>query len=176
MCWERAEALLLAGSWGPTRPLGHAADLGDARPALRLLSHRNAVADGPSVRLDQVEIAIVGIDDDRSGRFPAVIVDDMALERFGNSDLGVRRPGEQFLIVRLLRCGRRRLQSCLDAPAEQQSSTEDHKLPRRHHPPLAVTPQFQLSHLKNSRTLCLIPVLPYLHRVQSSNLLHLCPT
>src|SRR5215831_4252064 len=102
---QRPKALVLTGGWGPARPLRHAADLGDAGPALRLLSDSHAVADCLAVRLDQVEIATVGIDDDRSGRFPAMIIDDMALVRLGNSDLGVWRPGEQLLIVRLQRSG-----------------------------------------------------------------------
>src|SRR5258706_2917240 len=126
---ERAEALLLTGSWGPARPLGHAADLGDAGPALRLLSHRNAVADGLAVRLDQVEIAVVGVDDDRSGRFAAVIVDDMALERLGNFGLDEGGPGGQFLFARLEGCGRPRPQSFLNEPPGRQSTPKDPKIP-----------------------------------------------
>src|SRR5260370_30002462 len=63
---ERAKTLLLTGGWGPARPLGHAADLGDAGPALRLLSYRNTEAEGLAARLDQGGKAIVGISDDRA--------------------------------------------------------------------------------------------------------------
>src|SRR5262245_2900 len=91
---KRAKALLLTRGGGPAWPLGHAANLGDAGPTLRFLADRDAIADCLATRLDQIEEAIVGIDDDRSGRFLAVIVDDMALERFGDAGLGVGRSRE----------------------------------------------------------------------------------
>src|SRR5215472_7729826 len=133
---ERAEALLLTGSWDPIRPLGHIADLGDAGPVLRLLAHRDPVTDRLMVLLDKIEIAVIGIDDDRPGRLSAVIVHNVPLERLRNGGLSVRRSGEQFLVAGFERCRRRRLKCCLHAAAEQQSNAKEYKLPGRHHPPL----------------------------------------
>ncbi len=129
---------------GPTRPLRHIADLGDAGPALRFLSDRDAIADRLVLLLNQIEVAIVGIDDDRPGRLLAVVFHDMALERLGNCSLSVRRSGEQFPVAGLQRCRRRRLECRLHAAAEQQSNTKEYKLPGRHHPPLRPrAPQIQ---------------------------------
>src|SRR5258706_3645871 len=77
--WQRAEAPLLALGWRPSRPFLLAADLGDARPRLRVFADDHAVADGLVVRQHVVEEARVGIDDDRARRFLAVILDDGAL-------------------------------------------------------------------------------------------------
>src|SRR5262249_57432900 len=76
---ERAEALLLALGRRPRRPFFLAADLRDAGPRLRLFAHDHAIADRLVVRQHVIEIARVAIDDDRTGRFFAVITHDRAL-------------------------------------------------------------------------------------------------
>src|SRR4029077_17726514 len=82
--------------WGaPVRPLlllGHPLD---ARPLETDAPDADAIADGPIVRLDEVEIALTRIDDDRSGRLAR-------MERHDLPRIGVVR----LLLVRgsLLRC------------------------------------------------------------------------
>src|ERR1700722_536543 len=94
-----AEPLMLAGGRRPGRPLDHVADLGDARPDERLLTHRDAVADRFAAGLHEIEEARVGIDNDRAGRLLAMIVDDMTPIRLRNDRLLVRRPREQVLVA-----------------------------------------------------------------------------
>ena len=65
-----------------------------------------------------------------------VVIQGNALERFGDRGLCVRRIGQQLLVVRLERGGRRRLQRRLHAAAENQPDTNECQLPRRHHSPL----------------------------------------
>src|SRR5262249_24162461 len=48
-----------------------------------------------------IEIVVVGIDHDRAGRFPAVIVDNGAAERLGDRRVGVTNLRQQLLVVRL---------------------------------------------------------------------------
>src|SRR5258705_117271 len=50
---------------------------------------------------DEIEVMIVGIDDDGAGQFLAVIVDDGAAERLCRRHGGVARLGELGLVVRL---------------------------------------------------------------------------
>src|ERR1700674_5260855 len=57
-----AEAFVLARGRGPGRPFRHLADLGDARPSLRLFADGDTVADRLPVRLDQIEKAVIGVD------------------------------------------------------------------------------------------------------------------
>ena len=98
---RNAEPLDFALGRMPGRPLGHAADLGDAGPRHRFLADGDAVADRLAVIEHVIEIVIVGIDHDRAGRFLAVIVDDGAAERLGDRNVGVANLGQQFLVARL---------------------------------------------------------------------------
>ena len=85
----------------PGRPLGLAADLGDARPGHGFFADGDAVADRLAAVLHVIEIMVVGIDHDGAGGFLAVIVDDGAAERLGHGNLGVAGLGQQFLVARL---------------------------------------------------------------------------
>src|SRR5581483_6754329 len=76
---RHVHALALAGRRRPGRPLGHALDLGDARPGHRLFADGHAVADRLAAGQHVIEVARIGIDHDRAGRFLAVIVDDVPL-------------------------------------------------------------------------------------------------
>jgi hypothetical protein len=85
----------------PGRPLGLAANLGDAGPGHGFLADGDAVADRLAVLLDEIEIVIVGIDHDGAGGFLAVIVDDGAAERLGHGNLFIGCLGQHFLVARL---------------------------------------------------------------------------
>jgi len=65
-----------------------------------LLADGDAVADRLAFRQHVIEIARVGIDHDRAGRFLAVIGDDVPAIGLGDGRLGVGRVGQQFLVAR----------------------------------------------------------------------------
>jgi hypothetical protein len=67
----------------PSRPLFHAADLGEPAPGLRLFADGDAVADCFALRQDVIEELVVAIDEDGAGRFFAVIFDGVPAVRFG---------------------------------------------------------------------------------------------
>ena len=98
---RNAEPLDFALGRMPGRPLGHAADLGDAGPGHGFLADGDAVADRLAVIEHVIEIVVVGIDHDRAGRFLAVILDDGAAERLGDRHVGVANLRQQFLVARL---------------------------------------------------------------------------
>src|ERR1700676_1405602 len=130
-----AEPLDLALGRMPGRPLGHAADLGDAGPCHGFFADGNAVADRLAVVEHVIKIVIVGIDQDRAGRFLAVIIDNGAAERLGDGNVGVANLGQQFLVARfevgLIGCfiGR-----ALHAARQHQARGQDSQfqLERRH--------------------------------------------
>src|SRR5258707_5366608 len=97
---RNAEPLDFALGWMPGRPLGHAADLGDARPRHRILADGDAIADRLAVIEHVIEIVIVGIDDDRAGRLLAVVVDDGAAVRLGQPSAGVTHLSQPIPVAR----------------------------------------------------------------------------
>ena len=98
---RHAEPLDFARGRMPGRPLGHAADLGDAGPRHGFLADGDAVADRLAVVQHVIEIVVVGIDHDRTGQLLAVIFHDRAAEGLGHRNIGVADLGQQFLVVRL---------------------------------------------------------------------------
>ena len=125
---RNAETLDLALGRMPGRPLGHAADLGDAGPSHGFLADGDAVADRLAVIEHVIEIVVVGIDQDRARRFLAVIFDDGAAERLGDGNVGVADFRQQFLVVRLEGGGVGRLiLGALHAPRQQQACSENSK-------------------------------------------------
>src|SRR5262249_6554766 len=63
----------------PIRPFTLARDLTDAGPGEAGPANPDAIADRSSVVLDQIEQALIGVDDDGATAFPTVIVDDLLL-------------------------------------------------------------------------------------------------
>src|SRR5262249_54722205 len=68
---------LLTRGRRPSWPFFLAADCRHARPSLRILAHDRAVADRLTFGQHQVNVARVGIDQDRAWRFLAVISNDL---------------------------------------------------------------------------------------------------
>ena len=91
----------MSGGGRPFRPFGHVADLGNAGEREGFLADGDAVADRLAAVLDQIEVVIVGIDDDGAGQFLAVIVDNGAAERLRRRTAAVARLGEPGLVARL---------------------------------------------------------------------------
>src|SRR5262249_50213440 len=65
-CFEGSKPPLFPGCGRPGGPFRLAADLGHARPGERFFANDNAVADRLAVPEDIVEIARIGIDEDRA--------------------------------------------------------------------------------------------------------------
>jgi hypothetical protein len=89
------------GGGRPFRPFGHVADFGDAGEREGFLADGDAIADRLAAILNQIEIVVIGIDDDGAGQLLAVIVDNGAAERLCRRHDGVARLGELGLVVRL---------------------------------------------------------------------------
>src|ERR1700751_269997 len=66
---KRAQPAPLTFGWGPSGPFLLAADRGYARPSLSILAHDRAIADGLTFGEHQVNVACIGIDQDRAWRF-----------------------------------------------------------------------------------------------------------
>jgi len=73
-------ALFHLGGRVPGRPLGFAGDPRRAGPAERLVADRHAVAHRFPIRQHEVELALLGVDHDGSGRFASQIGDQIACE------------------------------------------------------------------------------------------------
>jgi hypothetical protein len=83
-----------------------------------------------------VEVARVGIDDDRARRFLAMIRHNGALEILWNVRLLVRRIGEQLLVARSEIGLGGRFQLCVHASAEEKPGQKQCNPPYRHTCPL----------------------------------------
>src|SRR5205085_6977573 len=64
----------------PIRPLGLLGDVLHAGPAEAVAADADAVADRAAAGLYEIEKGVRRIDDDRAGRFAAIVGDDLALE------------------------------------------------------------------------------------------------
>src|SRR6266404_6774833 len=76
---KRAEPALLTLGRRPSRPLFLATDRGHAGPGLTILAYDRAIADRPAFGQHVVNVASIGIDQDRAWRFLAVILSDLTL-------------------------------------------------------------------------------------------------
>jgi len=117
-------ALLDLGGRRPGRPFRHAADLGHARPSQCFLADGDAVADRLAIGQHVEKIARIGIDHDRSGRFLAVILDEVAPKRLGDRRLFIGRRRQQLLVARGQIRIRRQLDRGLHTAAEHEACTK----------------------------------------------------
>src|SRR5262249_1107708 len=77
--WKRAEPPLLALGRRPSRPFFLAADRGHAGPGLTIFAYDRAIADRSAFGEHVINVACIGIDQDRARRFLAVILNDLPL-------------------------------------------------------------------------------------------------
>ena len=75
---KRAKPPLLTLGRRPSRPFCLAANCGHAGPSLGILTHNRAVANRPTFGKHVVQVASVGIDQDRAWRFLPVVLNDLA--------------------------------------------------------------------------------------------------
>src|SRR5262249_18020403 len=122
-----AEPLLLTLGWRPSRPFFLVAYRGHARPGLTILAHNRAVADRPASWQHVVNIASIGIDQDRAWRVLAVILNDLTLIGGRNPRLLIGRVRQLLLIARGEIGVRQWI--CLHASAEHQSNQQRHGCP-----------------------------------------------
>ena len=97
------------------------ADRGNAGEGHGFSPDRDAVPDRLAVRHHVVEKPSVGIDQDRAGSFPALIVDDVSLVGLGNAGPRIRRIGQQLPVSRRKARLRRRCERRLHAAAERKA-------------------------------------------------------
>src|SRR5262249_23782812 len=127
--WKRAEPPLLTLGRRPSRPFFLAADRGHAGPCLTIFAYDRAIADRLASGQHVVNVASIGIHQDRAWRFLAVILNDLTLIGGWYPRLLIGWVGQLLLIA----CGeigvRHWVQRCLHASAEQQSSQQRHGYP-----------------------------------------------
>src|SRR5262249_30977240 len=109
---------LLIRGWRPPWPFFLAADGGHARPSLSVFAHDRAVANRLTFGEHVVDVACVGIDQDRAWRFLAVISNDLTPIGGRNPRLPVGR-GRQLLPVARREIGVRHRTSRMRHAAEQ---------------------------------------------------------
>src|SRR5262249_4790075 len=126
---KRAEPPLLSLGRRPSRPFFLAADRGHAGPGLTILSYNRAIADRPASGQHVVNVASIGIDQDRAWRLLPVILNDLTL-------IGGRNPRlligwvRQLLLIAHGEIGVPHwMWRCLHASTEYQSSQQCHGCP-----------------------------------------------
>src|SRR2546430_12765596 len=97
---KRTEPRLLTLGWRPSGPLFLAADCGQAGPRLAVLAHDRAVANRLALGKNVVNVACVGIDQDRAWRFLPVVIDNLTPIGGWNTRLLIRRICQVLLFAR----------------------------------------------------------------------------
>src|SRR6266478_869173 len=121
---KRAEPPFLTFGRRPSRPFFLAADCGHAGPGLAILAHDRSVPNRLTFGQHVVNVASIGIDQDRAWCFLAVVLNDLALIRGWNPRLLIGRVGQLLLIARREICVWHR--TGLHAATKQQSAQKKH--------------------------------------------------
>src|SRR5580704_547620 len=125
----RTEPRLNLRGRNPIRPFGHPADRGNAGEGHGLSSDGDAVTDRLALWQHVIKKPRIGIDEDRAWSLPALIVDDMPLEGFGNAGLRIRRIGQQLPVSRRKAYLRRRCERRLHATTKQKAEVQPREYP-----------------------------------------------